>query len=302
MSTPPSGACQSRVIFTNVGPSLRSGRHIAKKPAMTIPYRPGEDEVVRGRAERALVAADVDVQRDVPVHAEQRADERADRKAAGHRGPARLAGDALGEAVEPADDRHDARRGGRGRPSCSTIVAKPAAATCVAEVCFGEAPGRGRLGRLGGREEGQTGVQGAHVRHPSTMSSIHVTFFDVHVWPSGRVDRLVVHDVSGERPPRRRARWAAAQPGPSDRSADAGSRRAALAGSSWTRKARTAGLTAAHAFTSVAWREPQHVSVNRRWEIRWRFTPDRKRRTSRALFAWSLRTKVTRSGLSHRRI
>ena len=37
MRMPPSGAYQSRVIFTNVGPSFCSGRHIAKKPAMTMP-------------------------------------------------------------------------------------------------------------------------------------------------------------------------------------------------------------------------------------------------------------------------
>ena len=37
MITPPSGACQSRVILMNVGPSFFSGRHIAKKPAMTMP-------------------------------------------------------------------------------------------------------------------------------------------------------------------------------------------------------------------------------------------------------------------------
>ena len=40
MRMPPSGACQSRVIFTNVGPSFFSGRHIAKNPASTMPYRP----------------------------------------------------------------------------------------------------------------------------------------------------------------------------------------------------------------------------------------------------------------------
>ena len=40
ISTPPSGTCQSRVILMNVGPSFFSGRHIAKKPASTMPYRP----------------------------------------------------------------------------------------------------------------------------------------------------------------------------------------------------------------------------------------------------------------------
>ena len=40
MMIPPSGAYQSRVIFTNVGPSFFVGRQIAKKPAMTIPYSP----------------------------------------------------------------------------------------------------------------------------------------------------------------------------------------------------------------------------------------------------------------------
>ena len=40
MRIPPSGAYQSRVILTNVGPSFFVGRQIAKKPAMTMPNRP----------------------------------------------------------------------------------------------------------------------------------------------------------------------------------------------------------------------------------------------------------------------
>ncbi len=51
------------------------------------------------------VAAAVDVQGDVPVQAEQRRDERDDRQAARQCSPRRLAGDLLGEALEPPERR-----------------------------------------------------------------------------------------------------------------------------------------------------------------------------------------------------
>ena len=92
-----------------------------------------EDEVVRRVGERALVAAVVDVQRDVPVHAEDRGEQRARGEADGQRGPAGQAGDALGEGGEVGEDVHaagavadaeeqqdggrdDARRRSRGPP------------------------------------------------------------------------------------------------------------------------------------------------------------------------------------------
>jgi hypothetical protein len=62
--------------------------------------QPGEDQVVRGVGERAGVAAVADVQRDVPVHAQQRDDQRHAGDGGRDRRPRGQAGDALGEAGE----------------------------------------------------------------------------------------------------------------------------------------------------------------------------------------------------------
>ena len=56
-----------------------------------------QDQVVRRVGERAGVAAVVDVQRDVPVHAEQRRDERGGADGGGERDPGGEAADAAGE-------------------------------------------------------------------------------------------------------------------------------------------------------------------------------------------------------------
>ena len=63
-----------------------------------------EDQVVGGVGERALVAADVDVERDVPVHAEQRDQERAGAHHGGEGRPAGHPGDALGHVGEPLEE------------------------------------------------------------------------------------------------------------------------------------------------------------------------------------------------------
>ena len=69
---------------------------------------PGEDEVVGGVGQRTGVAALIDVQGDVPVHAED-GDQQGDREeGAGQRGPAGQAGDALGEVGGPAEEREPA--------------------------------------------------------------------------------------------------------------------------------------------------------------------------------------------------
>jgi len=67
------------------------------------PVQAGEDEPVGRVVQRPAVTADVDVDRDVPVQPEDRGDERHDRQPAGHRSPCRLTGDALREALEPAE-------------------------------------------------------------------------------------------------------------------------------------------------------------------------------------------------------
>jgi hypothetical protein len=58
---------------------------------------PDQDQVVGGVRQRALVASVGDVQRDVPVHPDDRDDQRAAGDAARQRGPARQAGHTLGE-------------------------------------------------------------------------------------------------------------------------------------------------------------------------------------------------------------
>jgi hypothetical protein len=83
---------------------------------------PNEDEVVRRVGERARIAALVDVQGDVPVHAQQRHEQRAARQARRQRRPRRKAGDALGElghapqgpalAAAVAEDAHQQQGGG----------------------------------------------------------------------------------------------------------------------------------------------------------------------------------------------
>ena len=89
------------------------------------PEQAEEDQVVGRVGQRSGVAALVDVQGDVPVHAEQRDDERAGADGGGQRDPLREAADAGGEARTSAraaacgrcDGRSRARRGGWWRPS-----------------------------------------------------------------------------------------------------------------------------------------------------------------------------------------
>ena len=100
----------------------RAGEHAAGEDAEEAE----QDQEVRGVGQRALVAADADVQRDVPEHPEQR-DQQGDRREDGRqRHPGRHAG-RLAEAVaDPGEDRGPAgavqedepeqqRRSGRGR-------------------------------------------------------------------------------------------------------------------------------------------------------------------------------------------
>ena len=136
--TPPSGAYQSLPMRTAVGPgrSARSSRprQIAKKPAAKMPYRPPRMKKWPGLLKTPVVAALVDVQRHVPVQAEQRRDERDDRQAAGQRGPRRLTGDALGEALEPAERGDQPPRWPR-PPISMKIIAKPRDRPGEPEVC-----------------------------------------------------------------------------------------------------------------------------------------------------------------------
>jgi hypothetical protein len=63
---------------------------------------------VRGVGQRSGVTAVVDVQGDVPVHAEQRGDQRDHRHGQRHARPAGQAGKALAQSGEPAEDRYAA--------------------------------------------------------------------------------------------------------------------------------------------------------------------------------------------------
>ena len=67
-----------------------------------MPKRPSEDEVVGGVGQRARVAALVDVERDVPVHAEQGDEQRRAGDAERQGGPAGDAASALGECPRRA--------------------------------------------------------------------------------------------------------------------------------------------------------------------------------------------------------
>ena len=109
ISTPPSGAYQSRG-----DPDARSGRGFVlrqddrEEAGGEDAEQADEDEVVRRVGQRARVAALVDVQGDVPVHAEQR-DEQRDRR----RRPE-------GSAAQPGrPETRSAKRGERGRASAT---------------------------------------------------------------------------------------------------------------------------------------------------------------------------------------
>ena len=110
-STPPSGAYQSSRDPHRGRARPLLGQHHREEAGAEDAEQAGEDEVVRGVGQRALVAADADVQRDVPVHAEHGGDQRHGGDARGQRGPARQAAHALGE-VGPAPEQRDRARSG----------------------------------------------------------------------------------------------------------------------------------------------------------------------------------------------
>ena len=117
ISTPPSGACQSLVrrIADALGRSF--GQHHRDEAGGEDAEQAGEDEVVGGVGERALVAADADVQRDVPVHPEHRGEQRRGGDRARQRDPAGQAGLARREARRACRGARPGRSGGpcRGR-------------------------------------------------------------------------------------------------------------------------------------------------------------------------------------------
>ena len=106
ISTPPTGARQPQPTETAAAPgSLARHRH-REHAGGEHAEEPGEDQVVGRVGERAGVAALVDVQRDVPVHAEQRGQERERGDGGRERRPARQPGGSLGDS----DDALEAAR------------------------------------------------------------------------------------------------------------------------------------------------------------------------------------------------
>jgi hypothetical protein len=86
------------------GTRARSGQRHRQHAGGEDAEEPPEDQVVGGVGERPRVTAVVDVQGDVPVHAEQRDEQRRGRERRGQCGPAREPGDALRgreRALEP---------------------------------------------------------------------------------------------------------------------------------------------------------------------------------------------------------
>ena len=102
ISTPPSGACQSRVMPHRGRARPLARQHDREEARGEDAEQAGEDEVVRGVGQRAGVAAVVDVQRDVPVHAEHRGDQRDGGERGGQRGPARRSRRRCGEGGRAA--------------------------------------------------------------------------------------------------------------------------------------------------------------------------------------------------------
>ena len=97
-----------------------------------------EDQVVRGVGQRALVAADADVQRDVPEHPEQRDQQRERGQHGRQRDPGRHAGGLAQPVADPGEDRATggcgaarpgpaAPRSGRGRCAVARITSPIAA-------------------------------------------------------------------------------------------------------------------------------------------------------------------------------
>ena len=146
-----------RVMRTAVALGRSSGSTIARKPALKMPNRPDEDEVVGGVRERPLVAALVDVQRDVPVHPEDgdaaasrsrsrsgaRPSRAARRRARRSRPPGRAAPTrpaAVAQAEHEQGAGHDDRAGGRDHD----LAERGAAGGRAAPSCAAAAAGMAR--------------------------------------------------------------------------------------------------------------------------------------------------------------
>ena len=97
ISTPPSGAYQPSKSRIAVGHGLLLRDAHREEAGGEDAEQAEEDQVVGRVGERARVAAVVDVQRDVPVHAEQRGDQRGGADRGGERDPRRQAADAARE-------------------------------------------------------------------------------------------------------------------------------------------------------------------------------------------------------------
>ena len=117
------GAYQSPPIRTAVALGPLLGHHHREEAGGEDAEQAGQDEVVRGVRQRPLVAADVDVKRDVPVHPEHGGDQRArSPMPGGQRGPARQAADALGEGGPAARAGRSGRSGAPCRATSSAAV------------------------------------------------------------------------------------------------------------------------------------------------------------------------------------
>ena len=109
ISTPPTGAYQpSRDAHRGRSGTLVDGQPDGQHAGGEDAEQTDEDEVVSGVGQRPRVAAVVDVQGDVPVHAEQRDDQGDHRDPEGQARPAGQAGDALAQGREATERAHAA--------------------------------------------------------------------------------------------------------------------------------------------------------------------------------------------------
>ena len=100
---PPMGAYQSPEMRIGGGAGALLRHHDGEEAGREDAEEAGEDEVVRGVRERALVAALVDVDRDVPEHPEERCEQRPGDDGGGEGGPAGDPGLAFGECPEAVE-------------------------------------------------------------------------------------------------------------------------------------------------------------------------------------------------------
>ena len=174
--TPPTGAYQSPSDPDGGRPGALLRQADREEAGGEDAEEAGEDQVVGGVGERARVAAGVDVERDVPVHAEQRDQERGGGERRGQRGPAGQAGDSLGEVGGAAEV---------GDPAAAVAHPEPGdrGAQRPGRRRWRSPPGRGRRRRRAPRWRGGRGGEDRRrlrswLRLALTHARVNVTSFD----------------------------------------------------------------------------------------------------------------------------